>query len=69
MNCVYRLEGHPLAIKEYGLQYYDDLQQKISRKEALDIYHHVESVSFFFGKTRGSMELRLFRRFVKLIPI
>lgn len=38
-----RLEGHPLAIKEYGLQYYDDLQQKISRKEALDIYHHVES--------------------------
>ncbi|GJQ15565.1 hypothetical protein GpartN1_g7356.t1 [Galdieria partita] len=37
-----RLEGHPLAIKEYGLQYYDDLQQKISREEALHIFRQVE---------------------------
>ncbi|GJD06526.1 DNA-directed DNA/RNA polymerase mu [Galdieria sulphuraria] len=37
-----RMEGHPSAIKEYGLQYYDDLQQKISREEALHIFAHVQ---------------------------
>lgn len=40
----FRLQGHPLSIKEYGLKYYDDLQQRISREEALDIFQVIKHV-------------------------